>query len=95
MFLVASLVPFVVLVNIVVANPNVVRDSPISLRIAKKIGAMGGTELVARDRRRAQCFVTEGCTFPLGGTLDVDVTNNITGYVVSMGVGDPATYCGS
>ena len=95
MFLVASLVPFVVLINIVVANLNVVRDSPVSLSIAKKICAMGGTELVSRDRERAQCFVTEGCTFPPRGTLDVGATNNMSGYVASVGVGIPATYCGS
>ena len=98
MFLVASLVPFVVLANIVVglvANSTVVRKPPISLHIARKIGKMGGTELVATDRRRAQCFVTEGCTFHPGGTLDVGVINNNTLYVASVGVGLPATNCGS
>jgi hypothetical protein len=94
MFLVASLVPFVVLVNIVVANPTVVHDSPISLRIARQISAMGATELVARDQTRARNFVRESCT-SCEGTLDVGVTNHYGFYVASVGVGEPPTYCGS
>ncbi len=95
MFLVASLVPFVVLVNVVVANPTVVRDSPISLRMARQIGGIGAAELLARDQSRARNFVRESCTFPSEGTLDVGVTNNNTKYVASVGVGTPPTYCGS
>jgi len=95
MFLVASLVPFVVLVNVVVANPTVVRDSPISLRIAKQIGAIGATELLARDQSRARNFVRENCTFPSEGTPDVGIIHNNSFYVASVGFGTPPTYCGS
>ena len=98
MFLVALLVPVVVLVNIVVADPSVhvVRDPPISLRIAREIGAMGTTELVARAQRRARNLVREDCTFPCEGTHDVGVSTNNSFYVMAnVGVGCPPTYCGS
>ena len=89
MFLVASLVSFVVLVNIVVADPTptVVRDSPISLRIARQISAMGATELVARAQRRALNIER--------GTSHVRITNNDTFYTASVGVGTPPTHCRS
>jgi cathepsin E len=92
MFLVASLVPFVVLANIVVANPTVVRDSPISLQIARQISNLGAIELVKSDQHRARRFVGESRTFPKG-TLNVSVTNNISYYVANVGVGIPPTYC--
>jgi hypothetical protein len=98
MFLIASLVPFVVLANIVVANPTVVRDSssPITLQVTRKVGTLGATELVKRDQRRARTLMGEGRTFPRGTPgADDSVVNLASNYVAVIGVGDPPNYCAS
>lgn len=96
MFLVVSLVPFFVLASTVAAHPAVVRDSPISLPIARHFNGSRTFDLARADRERAKSFA-EYCndTFASGGSVDIGVTHNISIYTTSVGVGDPPTYCES
>ena len=92
MFLFASLAPFVVLANAVAANPIVVRDGLISLPFARYVNASGAQDLVRRDQERARRIQKPDNSEMSPG---IDVTNTGIYYVASVGVGIPATYCGS
>ena len=96
MFLFASLAPFVMLANAVAANPIVVRDGLISLPIARFVNASGPQDLDRRDQERARGFQKRGgSTSASKMRPSIDVTNTGNYYVASVGVGIPATYCGS
>ena len=95
MLLVASLVPFVVLAGCVAATRTVVRDAPISLPLAKYISTTGTQDLVRRDRERARKLVKQDSTLTAVMASSVGVTNTVNYYVANVGVGTPATYCGS
>jgi cathepsin E len=94
MFLVASLIPFFVLAITVAAHPAVIRDSLISLPIARHFNGSRTLDLVRTDRERAKSFV-ECCdnTFSSESGVDISATFNISIYTTSVGVGDPPTYC--
>ncbi len=95
MFLFASLAPFVVLANAVAANPIVVRDGLVSLPFARYVNASGARDLVRRDQERARRFHKPGNTLASEMSPGIDVTNTGNYYMASVGVGIPATYCGS
>jgi hypothetical protein len=96
MLFVASLVPFFVLASTVAAHPTVVRDSHISLSIARHFNGSRTLDLVRADRERAKSFVEYGdSTFPSESAVDIGVTHNVSIYTASVGVGDPPTYCES
>jgi hypothetical protein len=95
MFLFASLAPFAVLANAVAANPIVVRDGLVSLPFARYVNASGTRDLVRRDQERARRFQIPGNTLASEMSPSIDVTNTAGYYVASVGVGIPATYCGS
>ena len=96
MFLVASLIPFFVLASTVAAHPAVVRDSLISLPIARHFNGSRTLDMVRADRERAKSFMEcNNDTFPSESGVDIGLIHNITIYTTSVGVGDPPTYCES
>ncbi|PIL28539.1 transporter [Ganoderma sinense ZZ0214-1] len=75
------------------ASPVVVRDSPISLPLARRFNATGSGSILAADQARAQLLKNVG--HAKGGNpskrADVVVSNANTFYSVEIGIGSPAT----
>jgi hypothetical protein len=94
---IASLAPLGLLATSVAANPTVVqvRDTFVTLPFARRINVTGTLDLVLRDQARARQFAKQSGTSTSEVTSDVGVTNAGVNYVASVGVGSPATYCGS
>jgi cathepsin E len=91
-----SLAPFFALANAIAANPLIVRDSLVSLPLARYINASGAIgDLVRRDRERAKSFMKPSNTLTSELTSNVEVTNAVNFYTASIGVGTPSTYCES
>jgi cathepsin E len=84
MFLLASVVPFIVLASTVVAGPIVVRDSRVSLPLKKRVvkSTVTGRHLVHGRQDRT-------------GGHNAFLTNAMTYYQAIVGVGMPPTNCGS
>jgi hypothetical protein len=91
MLLVAALAPFVVLATRVIAHPNALRDSLISLPITKHINSNGTSSPVLRDRKRWAKLAKDDQQ----STLEISLNHTAFSYVVNIGVGDPPTYCKS
>lgn len=75
------------------ATPVVVRDSPVSLPLARRFKTTGAGAILAADKARAQLLKNVG--HGKGGNnskrADVSVTNANTYYAVDVGIGSPAT----
>ncbi|KAM5545333.1 hypothetical protein V8D89_000946 [Ganoderma adspersum] len=75
------------------ASPVVVRDSPVSLPLARRFKTTGAGAILAADKARAQLLKNVG--HGKGGNnskrADVSVTNANTYYAVEVGIGSPAT----
>ncbi|KAK7695039.1 hypothetical protein QCA50_002227 [Cerrena zonata] len=81
----------------VAANPLVqVRDTPVTLSIAKRFNFTGSATLIEHDQARAAALRKLAET-KLSGNLDeravisVPVTNGLVDYTANVGVGSPAT----
>jgi hypothetical protein len=94
MFPAASLLTTLLLDLSIAASPFEIRDSPISLPIARRLNTSGGTiNLLHHDRSRAAALKNFG-----GNTFDrrtdiIAVTNDAVSYIAAVGVGSPATTC--
>jgi hypothetical protein len=83
MFLLVSVAPFIVLASTVVANPIVVRDSYPSLSLKKHVKSTGtGRNVVHGHQGRTNGY-------------DSSPSKPLHCYVTTVGVGTPATNCGS
>ncbi|KAI0081056.1 acid protease [Panus rudis PR-1116 ss-1] len=79
----------------VAANPIVIRDSPVTLPIAKRFNFSGDKTLLERDQARAK-GLRRSAEARFKGTFhedptSVDVINDGVTYVAVVGVGSPAT----
>ena len=81
-----------------IAEPVVVREPSATLQFARRLNFTGSVSLADADRARANILKSQG--FASNSTpaaanrrraLSFDVTNNVVGYVASIGVGSPAT----
>ncbi|KAJ3477060.1 hypothetical protein NLI96_g10724 [Meripilus lineatus] len=78
------------------ANPVVIRDSPITLPITKRLNANGTFNLLERDQARVK-GLKQFARQKISGTLvdavvaSVPVTNQAVDYVANVGVGTPPT----
>jgi cathepsin E len=98
MILLISLVPFIVLANAVAADPIVVRNSYTALPLTKHARYIGnGSDLVLRDQKRPRSLVRQNNAFTSESGTIARLTNdlNLGFYTASVGIGAPATYCGS
>ncbi|KAI9450419.1 aspartic peptidase A1 [Lactarius psammicola] len=95
MFPTASLTAFLLLVVSVAANPIVVRQSPVSLSLARYLNITGAHDLVKKDQARAKNLIAIGKAKQSGrssdGIVGVHATNVAVSYRVSVGVGNPPT----
>jgi cathepsin E len=96
MLLVAALAPLVVLATTVVADPNAIPNSPISisLPITKQINLTGTFHPSQRDQNRWMNLLTGGQA-STSEITEVPLTYSIIAYSANIGVGDPPTYCKS
>ncbi|KAI9450421.1 aspartic peptidase A1 [Lactarius psammicola] len=96
MFPTASLTAFLLLVFSAAANPIVVRQSPVSLSIARYLNITGAHDLVRNDQARAKNLIAIGKAKQsgrsTGGVVGVGVTNVAVSYQASVGVGSPPTF---
>ncbi|KAH7910450.1 aspartic peptidase domain-containing protein [Hygrophoropsis aurantiaca] len=97
MFPAASLLTTLLLALSIAATPVVqVRDSPITLPIARRLNTQGGAiKLLQHDQARASGLRTRADAISTG-TLDrrtasIAVINEATSYIAQVGVGSPAT----
>ena len=99
MLLFAGLVPLVVLATGVVADSPLARDSLVTVPISKRIDSNGIPDSTKRDRGHLSNLVKRGghrCqSRTVNKTLNLPLNNTGFNYVVTIGVGEPATYCKS
>ncbi|KAG1799132.1 aspartic peptidase domain-containing protein [Suillus subaureus] len=86
MFPAASLLTILLLALSIAASPVEIRDSPITLPIARRLNVSGGTiNLLEYDKARVAALKDDR---HIGS---IAVTNEVTGYIAAVGVGSPAT----
>ena len=76
------------------ASPVVVRDSPVSLPLARRIALTGSAKIVELDQARAALLKNVGHgkgTAESKRAPDLRAVNALTHYTVEVGIGSPAT----
>ena len=83
------------------ASPIVVRDSPVTFPIARRLNSTGAANILKADQARAKVLKARSQASNLASTgdedavlaadVDVPVTNGAVVYTASVGVGSPAT----
>ncbi|KAG1783587.1 aspartic peptidase domain-containing protein [Suillus placidus] len=92
MFPAASLLTILLLALSIAASPVEIRDSPITLPIARRLNTSGGTiNLLQHDQCRAAALKTASGNALGRRTGSIPVTNNAVTYIAAVGVGSPAT----
>lgn len=97
--LLSGLVPLAVLATAVAADPPLARDSLIAMPISKRVNFNGIPEFTKRDREHLRSLVKRGGhrlrSSTVNKTPSIPLNNTGGGYVVTLGVGQPATNCES
>lgn len=95
----SALLAFTAAAVTVAAKPIVVRDSPVSLPIARRFNLTGVPSILKQDQARAkalkgrsQSSKAKGPSLKQAAIFNVDATNQAVDYVVSVGVGTPPTF---
>jgi hypothetical protein len=92
MFPFASLLTTILLALSIAASPVEVRNSPVTLPIARKLNLQGGTvNLLQHDQARAAALKDTSSLGRRAGSIPV--INTAVSYVAQVGVGSPATTC--
>ena len=76
------------------ASPVVVRDSPVSLPLARRVAFTGSAKIVEQDQARAALLKNVGHgkgTAESKRAPDLRAMNALTHYTVEVGIGSPAT----
>lgn len=85
----------------VAANPVVVRNSPVTLPVARRLNLTSIHNLARHDIARAQALrargeaKASGLPFHTDAIINEAVDNQAVTYIASVGVGSPATNCTS
>lgn len=98
MLLLASLAPFVLLATDAAANPIVARGFPtgISLPMTRRLDANTSTlDVIQRDQSRLAKYATQSDDAASATTPSIPLSDYGSGYVISIGIGDPPTNCES
>ncbi|KAI0078070.1 acid protease [Panus rudis PR-1116 ss-1] len=79
-----------------IASPVVIRDSPITLSVARRFNLTGAANMVKMDQARAKALKTRPKVQPHNRTTNdavfgVPATNQAVDYVLNVGVGSPPT----
>ncbi|KAG2136371.1 aspartic peptidase domain-containing protein [Suillus bovinus] len=92
MFPAASLLTILLLALSITASPVEIRDSPITLPIARRLNTSGGTiNLLQHDQSRATALKTVDRDTLSRRTGNTVATNDVVCYTAAVGIGDPAT----
>ncbi|KAG2032340.1 aspartic peptidase domain-containing protein, partial [Suillus americanus] len=92
MFPAASLLTTLLLALSIAASPVEIRDSPITLPIARRLNTSGGTiNILQHDQSRAAALKNVGESTLNRRAGSIAVTNDAVGYIAAVGVGSPAT----
>lgn len=92
MFPAASLLTTLLLALSIAASPVEIRNSPVTLPIARRLNTSGGTiNLLQHDQSRAAALKSVGGDTLNRRTGSIAVTNDAVGYIAAVGVGSPAT----
>ena len=76
------------------ASPIVVRDSPVSLPLARRVAFTGSAKIVELDQARAALLKNVGHgkgSSESKRAPDLQAVNALTHYTVEVGIGSPAT----
>ena len=92
MFPFASLLTTLLLAMSIAASPVEVRDSPVTLPVARQLNLKGGTvNLVQHDQARAASLKDTSSLSRRAGSIPV--INEAVSYIAEVAVGSPATTC--
>ncbi|KAG2123653.1 aspartic peptidase domain-containing protein [Suillus cothurnatus] len=92
MFPAVSLVTTLLLALSIAASPVEIRNSPITVSIARRLNTSGGTiNLLQHDQSRAAALKAVGKDTLGRRTGSIPVTNDAVDYIASIGIGNPAT----
>jgi hypothetical protein len=92
MFPAASLLTTLLLALSIAASPVEIRNSPITLPVARRLNTSGGTiNLLQHDQARAAALKNVGESTLSRRTGSITVTNDAVSYIAAVGVGSPAT----
>ncbi|KAG2124020.1 aspartic peptidase domain-containing protein [Suillus clintonianus] len=92
MFPAASLLTTLLLALSIAASPVEVRNSPITLPIARRLNTSGGTiNLLQHDQSRAAALKNAAASNIGRRAGSIAVTNDAVTYIAAVGVGSPAT----
>ncbi|KAG1830699.1 aspartic peptidase domain-containing protein [Suillus subalutaceus] len=92
MFPAASLLTTLLLALSIAASPVEIRNSPITLPIARRLNTSGGSiNILQHDQSRAAALKNVGENTLNRRTGSIAVTNDAVGYIAAVGVGSPAT----
>ncbi|KAG1757238.1 aspartic peptidase domain-containing protein [Suillus lakei] len=92
MFPAASLLTTLLLALSIAASPVEIRDSPITLPIARRLNTSGGAiNLLQHDQARATALKSVGDSTLSRRAGSIAVTNEAVSYIAAVGVGSPAT----
>ncbi len=78
----------------VTASPFVIRDSPVSLTLARRVAYTGAAKIVEQDQARARLLKNVGhgkSAESKRAAPDLQAVNQQTHYTVEVGIGSPAT----
>lgn len=94
MFPFASLLTTLLLALSIAASPVEVRDSPVTLLMARRLNLQGGTiNLVQHDQARAASLKDRATSSLSARAASIPVTNEAVSYIAQVAVGSPATTC--
>ncbi|KAG5636924.1 hypothetical protein H0H81_006357 [Sphagnurus paluster] len=94
----ASFLSALLLALAVAGNPVVIRDSPVTLPLARNLNFTGTKSLLRHDQTRARMLFQRAAAissdqFGAEGIINEPITNNVVSYTASIGVGTPPTTC--
>lgn len=94
----ASLLSVLLLALAASANPVVVRHSPVTLPLSRRVNLTSIHNLVRHDVARAKGLraraeAKASGTFKIDAVINEQVDNQAVTYIAAVGVGSPATTC--
>ncbi|KAG1845411.1 aspartic peptidase domain-containing protein [Suillus tomentosus] len=92
MFPAASLLTIIFLALSIAGSPVEIDNSPITLPIARRLNLSDGPiNLLQRDKARVTALRDNFLSTQGGHTVSTPVINNAIGYLITVGIGSPAT----
>jgi len=97
----ATLLTTLLLALAAAADPIVVRRSPVTLPISKRVNSTTIRNLLLHDQARAKALRAKGeakaagIPFHTDAVINSPADNQAVSYIASVGVGSPATTCKS